>query len=176
MQKGLPVKGIVYDPLKERVDRFALAQALFEDFSFSAKLVETVIQLLASPEEALVIKALHHLDQFAMKYIKHYEVLYQKQILAALYGHLGEGHLFRRRFAWKLLSQMFVVPEANLELMENEEVFKGAAQTFAEVGFYTMYYQFYLCHYFSLTITFSWNTPESFSINWSATLRCIWIV
>lgn len=133
MQKGLPTKGLVYDPLKERVDRFALSQVFFADLKFSAKLVDTVISLLASPEESLVVKALHHLDRFAMTYIGHYEVLYQKQILPSLYGHLSKGHVFRRRFAWKLMSQMFSVPAAALEINENENIFKEASQTFAAV-------------------------------------------
>lgn len=133
MKRGLPTKGIVYDPIVERVDRFALSQVVFNEFDFSAQLVETVIQLLASPEEPLVIKALHHLDRFATTYIGHYKVLYEKQILDALLRHLAEGHLFRRRFAWKLMSQMFVVPEARLKIMETGEVFEKAVQAFGQV-------------------------------------------
>lgn len=142
MQKGPPTKGLVYDPLKERIDRFALSQVIFDDFNFTAQRLDTVIKLLKSPEETLVIKALRHLDRFAMTYIGNYEVLYNAQILGPLYGHLGDGHLYRRRFAWKLLSQMFVVPAAQLEIMENDEVFKGAVETFGKVNFFYTYGSF----------------------------------
>lgn len=142
MQKGPPTKGLVYDPLKERIDRFALSQVIFDDFNFTAQRLDTVIKLLKSPEETLVIKALRHLDRFAMTYIGHYEVLYNAQIIGPLYGHLGDGHLYRRRFAWKLLSQIFVVPAAQLEIMENDEVFKGAVETFGKVFFLNIYGSF----------------------------------
>lgn len=133
MSRGLPVNGLVYDPLKERVDRFALSQVVFDDFQFDAKLVDTVVRLLDAPEEMLVIKALQHLDQFAGRYVGHYDVLYETKLLDHLYGLLGDGgHIYRRRFAWKLLSQMLGVDGARAEILANAGVASGAEKAFAE--------------------------------------------
>lgn len=136
MSKGPPVHGLVYDPEKKRFDRFALSQVQFDNLAFTAQLVDTVIQLLASPEEGLVIKALHHLDQFAMRYIGHYDVMHKKQILPNIFRHLEDGHLFKMRFAWKLLSQMFIVPEAQAEILGDNKVFQAASKIFGEVAWF----------------------------------------
>lgn len=106
---------------------------VFDEFITSVNALTSVILILDSDEEQLILKAFYHLDQFATKFVGNYRELYARKILPAIYKHMNSQHRFIRRFAMKILSQMFVVPRAKKELIANDLCYQGAMQTFTEV-------------------------------------------
>lgn len=119
---------------KDRVDRTAQAQVVFDEFIANANAIDSVILMLSSDEEQLILKSFYHLDKFAMKYIGNYRELYERKLLPAIFRHIDSPHRFTRRFAMKILSSMFVVPEAKEELLENYVCYDSAMRTYTEVG------------------------------------------
>lgn len=127
-------KKLILQPTnKDRTDRVAQSQIVFDEFIANANAVDSVILMLDSGEEQLTLNAFYHLDKFAMNYIGNYRELYDRKILPALYRHMESPHRFTRRFAMKILSQMFVVPEAKAELLEHNLCFEVAMRTYTEV-------------------------------------------
>lgn len=133
MSKAAPVTGLVYDPEKPRIDRVASTQGRFDDFYIEANVAETVILLLHTREENMLAVALHHLDQFAQALVpSRYAELHDRGILVALMPLREHAHLNVRRFAMKMLSQMFLVPDAAVQLAEKEEFILTALRMFEE--------------------------------------------
>lgn len=128
-------KGVIYDAEKERADRVAQSQVVFDEFAVNANIVDTVVLLLQSNEDSIILKSFHHLDKFAMKFIGNYTVLYERKIIEAIFRHIESPQRFIRRFAFKILSQLFIVPEAKEELLVHMDCFKIAFKNFMEVSF-----------------------------------------
>lgn len=124
---------IVYQPKKDRIDRTAEAQTIFEELNSNVKSVKTVVLLLNSPEENLVLNAFHHLDKFAMQFAGNLTILYDLNILEAIFQHFESQHRFIRRFAMKILSQILIVKAALKEVLQNEHCFNTVVRTFIEV-------------------------------------------
>lgn len=124
---------ILYEPIKERIDRTAQSQVIFDEFIYDAKQLDTVILLLNSNEDHIILNALHHLDKFAMKFIGNYTLLYDRNIIPSVLRHIESNHRFIRRFAMKILSQLFVVPEAKQELIQNLDLFTISSNTFMQL-------------------------------------------
>lgn len=124
---------LLHEPKKQREDRAALNRTTFDALSLEATQPETVVLLLNSPEEPVILDALHHLDRFAEKWSENYLILYNNKILDNLCRHSRHSHLFIRRFALKILSQMFSLPEIKRQILNNLECFNIALETFQQV-------------------------------------------
>lgn len=107
---------------------------IFDEFSAVAELVDSVIILLQSPEQPVVLKALHHLDKFASKFAGNVGILHEHGLLAAIAPYWESNHRFVRRFAMKLAAALFVLPEAREELWMNDQLFAMALKNYIRVS------------------------------------------
>lgn len=106
-----PANCFVYAAKQARIDRSVSVRPAGQapDHSFRTQQLDTVILLLGSPEPHIVLRCLRHLDQFAeLSESQHYADLYRLNALDGLVPLVDHEHLFVRRLALKLLSQMFV--------------------------------------------------------------------
>lgn len=88
----------------------------FDAFTSQVQFVRSVILMLHSNELQLHLRAFDHLDRYASKFCGNLAILYEHRILAAVWPHLESHHRFIRRFALKTIAQLFVVPEACIEM------------------------------------------------------------
>lgn len=136
MAKDKPKKGdasILYDPKKDRQDRAALNQTIFNSLNINIETAETVILLLKSSEDNVILEAFHHLDKFAEKSMDNYLILYQCNILECIFSHSYHQNLFIRRYALKMLSQFFSLTEIKQLLIDNLECFNISVDTFKKI-------------------------------------------
>lgn len=136
--KSTKPAALLHEARKQREDRAALNRTIFNALTIEATQPETVVLLLNSAEEPVILDALHHLDRFAEKWSENYLILYNNKILDNIYRHSRHPHLFIRRFALKILSQMFSLPEIKRQLLNNLECFNIALETFQQV--YRLWY------------------------------------
>lgn len=105
---------------------------LFDPFASLASQVDSVVLMLRSTENDLILRALRHLDTYASKYIGNFAVLHEHQLLPALYPLLATDQRFARRFAFKILSQMLSIPEAADEMRASHELYEAARRNYIE--------------------------------------------
>lgn len=105
---------------------------IFDPFTSLASQVDSVVLMLRSTENDLILRALHHLDTYASKFIGNFSILHEHGLLDALYPLLDTDQRFIRRFVLKILSQMFAVPEAADELRLQTELYDVARRNYIE--------------------------------------------
>lgn len=135
MAKDKPKKPttILYDPKKEREDRAALIQTTFNPLNINIETPETVILLLKSSEDNVILEAFHHLDIFAEKWMENYLCLYQNNILDSIIKHCYHQNLFIRRYAMKMLSQFFNLDKIKEKLLNSLECYNICVETFQRI-------------------------------------------
>lgn len=107
---------------------------VFDEFNSEASLVNSVIILMQSSEEPIVLKALYHIDSYASKYADNIKIVYDVGLLNAVLPHLDSNHRFVRRFAMKLAAALFKIDEACCDLRKNDRMFSEAVRNYVTVS------------------------------------------
>lgn len=126
-------ESLIYATKKDRIDRNTQSDIVFEPFSPVVNQVDTAILLLNSIEDSILLEALRHLDKYGSKRMENCQILYEKHILKLLLRHCESNHLYIRRFAMKLLSQMFGVEQAKDDLLQNLLCFRITVDNYMNV-------------------------------------------
>ncbi|KAG8278223.1 Armadillo repeat-containing protein 3 [Homalodisca vitripennis] len=107
---------------KKHEDRELASKTAFESTSVEIQSSHTMILLLASKEDFVILKALFTLDKYASKMEQNARVLYEEGILTLLLPLLNHSELFVKRFATKLLSEMNFLPPVTEILLQEKFV------------------------------------------------------
>nr|CAD7574109.1 unnamed protein product [Timema californicum] len=107
---------------KKREDRFAITKVTFDPLQVEIKTADTVVLLLKSDEEQVVLRAVAALDKFVSKSADNLQSLYEMtSIIDTLLPLTSHSQLYIRRFSLKILAQMCALKPAREKLLENLE-------------------------------------------------------
>nr|CAD7409672.1 unnamed protein product [Timema cristinae] len=107
---------------KKREDRFVITKVTFDPLQVEIKTADTVVLLLKSEEEQVVLRAVAALDKFVSKSVDNLQSLYEMtSIMDTLMPLTSHSQLYIRRFSLKILAQMCALKPAREKLLENLE-------------------------------------------------------
>nr|CAD7446856.1 unnamed protein product [Timema bartmani] len=107
---------------KKREDRFAITKVTFDPLQVEIKTTDTVVLLLKSDEEQVVLRAVAALDKFVSKSADNLQSLYEMtSIMDTLLPLTSHSQLYIRRFSLKILAQMCALKPAREKLLEDLE-------------------------------------------------------